>query len=68
MKCTIQPTRHAKDKMIERGISKQEVLDAITKGAKRRQEYKIVSRYRWVEVVFIQKPCHYYLITVYWER
>lgn len=67
MKCAFQPTKHAKDQMIERGISKQEVLEAITKGAKKRQEHKIITRYRKIGVVFIQKPCHYFVITTYWE-
>lgn len=67
MRCEFQPTKHAKGQMIERGISKREILEAITKGAKRRQERKIISKYRKIEVVFIQRPCHYFVITTYWE-
>jgi len=53
--------------MVLRGISKKEILDSIYKGAKRVKEKKIVSIYGKVEVVFLKKPCHYFIITVYWR-
>jgi len=67
MKCEFQPSKHAKDQMVLRGISKKEILDSIYKGAKRVKEKKIVSIYGKVEVVFLKKPCHYFIITVYWR-
>ena len=58
---------HAKDRMIERGLSRGGVLEAILKGAKRRIGRKIISKFKGYEVVFIQKPCNYHVITVYWK-
>ncbi|MBU2559606.1 DUF4258 domain-containing protein [archaeon] len=67
MKCEFQPSFHAKDQMVIRGVSKKEVKDCILKGAKRLQGKKIVALFGKLEVVFIQKPCHYFVITTYWR-
>ncbi len=42
--------------MISQGISFREVIEAILKGAKRREERKIVSRFRGKEVIFVKQP------------
>ncbi len=67
MKCKFQPTKHAKDQMILRGISKKEVLDCIIKGAKRLHGKKLIGIFGKLEVVFLKKPCHYFVITAYWR-
>ncbi|NOZ76600.1 MAG: DUF4258 domain-containing protein [Euryarchaeota archaeon] len=48
----IRYSRHARLRMVERGISHQEVKNAINKGAKRLQGSKIVSTYAYFEVVY----------------
>lgn len=67
MKCTFSPSKHTKDQMIYRGISKEELIEAILKGAKRLQGKKIIALYKKIEVVYVQKPCHYFVITTYLE-
>ncbi len=67
MKCEFQPSLHAKDQMIIRGISKKEIMDCILKGAKRFHGKKIIAIFGKVEVVFLKKPCHYFVITTYWR-
>jgi len=60
----IKYSRHARFRMIERGISEKEVSDAINKGSKRKQEDKIVAVYRHLEVVFKKVKDDLYVITV----
>jgi hypothetical protein len=67
MECEFRPSKHAKDQMVLRGISKREIMDAVLKGAKRLQGEKIVGIYGKIEVVFLKKPCHYFVITAYWR-
>ena len=66
-RCTLRPTKHAKNQMVKRGISKDEILEAILKGAKKIDGMKIVALFRKLEVVYIQKPCQYFVITPYWR-
>lgn len=59
-------SKHARIQMITRGISEQEVREAIQSGTKHLQnEEKIVSEYRYFAVVYkiIDKDKHY-IITV----
>lgn len=65
MTCRFRPTSHAKDRMIERGIARDEAVDALMKGAKMKRGHKILTRYRGIEVVYVQKPCNYQVITLY---
>jgi hypothetical protein len=51
--------------MVERGISKGEMMDTIIRGAKRRDGPKIVSMLRRIEVVFIPKKCNLVVLTTY---
>ncbi len=67
-RCEFRPSRHAKDKMIETGIAKLEILDAVLRGAKRKFQDKIVSTFKGFEVVYRQLPCNYFIITVYWKN
>ncbi len=64
--CTFNPTTHAKTMMIERGISRTEAMEVINKGAKHIRKGRIISRLKHKEVVYIKKPCHFYVITLYW--
>ena len=64
--CRMRPSLHAADRMISQGSGHQEVMEALVKGAKRREGEKIVSRFRGKEVVFVKRPCRYFLVTVYW--
>jgi len=66
-RCSFRPSMHAKDKMIETGISKLEILEVVMKGAKRTFENKIISRFKGFEVVYRQLPCNYFIITVYFR-
>ena len=63
--CTMRASRHAEDRMIERGISRTDAVEAITKGAKRRRGPKVFSQLRGIEVVYVQKPCNQLVITIY---
>ena len=51
--------------MIERGISRQEAVEAIAKGAKRRNGPRIFTQLRGIEIVYIQKPCTQFVLTLY---
>lgn len=65
LECQFQPLPHAKNRMIERGISRIEILDAINKGAKRLDGRKIIAFHRGIEVVYKKKPCHIFVITTF---
>ena len=60
----IKYSRHARMRMVERGISEREVSEAINKGSKRRKGKEIVAAYRHIEVVFKIVNKEYYVITV----
>ena len=60
----IKYSRHARMRMVERGISVREVRDTILKGSKRLQGTKIVSTHKHLEVVFRKLDDGYYVITV----
>lgn len=68
MKCKLKPSKHAIYKMVETGISVNEVTEGILKGAKRSSEGKIITFFRGLEVVYKQFPCNHFVITVYWKR
>jgi len=52
----------AKDKMIERGISRQEATEATMKGAKRQNGSRILAHLLGIEVVFVQRSCDHFVI------
>lgn len=64
-RCSLRPSGHAKDQMIERGIAKEEVISALLRGAKRVFGEKVISGFAGIEVVYKQLPCNYFVITVY---
>ncbi len=57
-------SRHARERMILRGISRREVEDAIRKGRKRTHNGKIVATYLYFEVVYSQKGDEIRVLTV----
>lgn len=65
MPCAFRPSVHAKDRMIERGISRREAVEAMAKGAKRRNGPRIFAQLRDVEVGYIQRPCTQFVVTLY---
>lgn len=60
----IRYSKHARKRMIERGISGTEVMNAILKGSKRIQDRKIISAYTYFEVVYKMIKDEAYVITV----
>ena len=60
----IKYSRHARLRMVERGISTKEVSEAINKGSKRRQNGKIIVAHKNLEVVFKKQGDVFYVITV----
>ena len=57
-------SRHARQRMILRGISEREVDEAIRKGTKRMQDGKIVASYMYFEVVYMVRRQEIRVITV----
>ena len=61
----IKYSKHAREQMVERGISVNEVEEAIKKGAKELQEsYKILHHFRYFTVVTKKIAGDYFVITV----
>ena len=56
--------RHARVRMVERGVSVEEVKAALVKGVKRRQEDRIVASYTYFEVVYRKARDDVFVITV----
>lgn len=57
-------TRHARERMVSRGISLEEVKKAILKGSKRIQNGKAVAAYRYFEVVYKKVDDTFVVVTV----
>ena len=57
-------TKHARERMVLRGISLEEIKEAILKGSKRIQNGKIVAAYRYFEVVYKRVDEIFVVITV----
>lgn len=60
----IRFSRHARQRMILRGISAREVHEAIRRGTKRTQDGKIVASYLYFEVVYVVRGGDVWVITV----
>ena len=60
----IRYSNHARQRIVERGISEKEVSDAIKSGIKRIQDGKIVASYTYFEIVYKKVHDKYYAITV----
>jgi len=57
-------SRHARQRMILRGITEREIDEAIRKGTKRMQDGKIVASYMYFEVVYVVHREEIRVITV----
>lgn len=57
-------SRHARVRMVERGISAAEVGEAIRKGTKTVQEDRIVAAHRYFEVVYRRAGETAFVVTV----
>ncbi len=57
-------SRHARQRMVLRGISRTEVEAAIRYGSKSRQEGRIIAAYHYFEVVYIVRRDRAFVITV----
>ncbi len=57
-------SRHARQRMILRGISEREIDEAVRKGTKRRQRGKIVASYTYFEVAYVVRGDDIWVITV----
>lgn len=57
-------TKHAREQMVSRGISLEEIKKAIPGGSKRIQNGKVVSAYRYFEVVYKKVDETFVIVTV----
>lgn len=57
-------TRHARQRMVLRGISRREVEEAGRLGAKSHQDGRLISAYRYFEVVYQLRKGRWIIITV----
>jgi hypothetical protein len=57
-------SRHARRRMVLRGISTDEVETALRRGAKYRQGPRLVAAHRYFEVVFVVRGSRLIVITV----
>jgi len=61
----VKYTKHAREQMVFRGISENEVIECVKRGVKEIQEPdKILSYYRYYCVVYKKVNDTYYIITV----
>ncbi|MFZ3355801.1 MAG: DUF4258 domain-containing protein [Thermoplasmata archaeon] len=57
-------SKHARQRMVLRGISRKEVEAAIRSGSKTRQGGRIVSNYHYFAVVYVVQKNRCFVITV----
>jgi len=57
-------SRHAVQRMVLRGITRNEVETAIRSGSKTRQGERIVAAYRYFEVVYVVRGGDVLVVTV----
>ena len=57
-------TLHAKEQMVERGVSKQQVVDTIKKGSKVVQTDGFLASYSYIKVAYKMKGDKYIVKTV----
>ncbi len=57
-------TLHAKEQMVERGISKQRIIDAIKKGSKVVQTDGFLASYTYIKVAYKVRGDNYIVKTV----
>jgi Domain of unknown function (DUF4258) len=57
-------SRHARQRMVLRGISTSEIDSAIQFGSKTRQDGRVVATYHYFSVVYVVRKRRYFVITV----
>ncbi len=57
-------TLHAKEQMVERGVSKQQIIDAIKKGSKVVQTDGFLASYTYIKVAYRIRGDKYIVKTV----
>lgn len=60
----IELTKHAKEQMIDRGFSRNEIEEGIIRGTKTIQSDKIISTYKYYKIVYKKVKDVYYIITI----
>lgn len=64
--CSVVPSEHARHEMIDDAITNDEARDAIVQGIRRpHKDKKILARLDGIEVVYKEKPCHWWILTAY---
>lgn len=64
--CELAPMPHMIDRMNERGISSIDIKEAILKGQKKhRNDSCTITKFKSIEVIYKEVPCHYFGITTY---
>lgn len=64
MEINLVMSRHAIEQARERGVSVNEIKDAVRQGAKSIQNEKIIAVYRHIKVVFKKVKDKFFVITV----
>ncbi len=64
----IKLTKHSLDKMAWLGVTEDQVIEAIEKGAKYRQTDGLLSKYTYISVAYKKIKDYYLIKTVYIER
>ncbi len=63
----LEITKHAKEKMVLHGISKEEIMKAITQGAKFQQTDGLLAKYGYIRVAYKKRGNTYRIKTVFVE-
>ncbi|HLD05546.1 MAG TPA: DUF4258 domain-containing protein [Candidatus Nanoarchaeia archaeon] len=63
----LELTRHAKEKMVIHGISKEQVIKAIKQGAKFQQTDGFLVKYSYLRVAYTKRGDTYRIKTVFIE-
>lgn len=57
-------SKHARQRMVLRGISASEIESAIQFGSKTRQDGRVLATYRYFTVVYVVRKRRYFVITL----
>ena len=67
LRCGLHSQEHGGRRQLQRGISREEIREAIFRGTLRRRRDRWEAQFRYLKVVFRMRPCNIYLITVYYR-
>lgn len=68
MEIRLKITKHARFKMLELGINKNQIKEAIKRGSKFRQTEGLLAKYQWLAVAYRKIGKDYYKIKTVMER